>query len=105
MIVNTNSIVQHLTQIKNGIMIMSMSITPAKKDYSWNPTSTYICENSWYLQSIVHDSVIVCDEILNVTNSISTNVTNTIARSKMSTDSINPDDKKIRYKIMPTCVY
>ena len=48
-----------------------------KKDYSWNP-NTCICENSRHLESILDDSVIVCDEIINVAESVSTNVTNTI---------------------------
>ena len=52
-----------------------------KKDYSWNP-STCICENSKYLESIADDSVIVYDEIINVTDSVSTNVT--ILHQKMS---------------------
>ena len=61
-----------------------------KKNYSLNP-STCICENNAYFKSIVDNSVIVCDEIINVTDSVSTNV--------MSTVSINADDKKVRYKM------
>ena len=49
-------------------------IVLVKKDYSWNP-STCICESSKYLKSIVDDSVTVCDEIINVTESVSRNVT------------------------------
>ena len=49
-----------------------------KRDYSWNP-STCISENRRYLKSIVHNSVIVCDKIMNGTNNASTNVTNTIS--------------------------
>ena len=48
-----------------------------KQYYSWNP-STCICENSRYLKSIVDDSVIVHDEVINVTDIASTNVTNTL---------------------------
>ena len=34
-----------------------------KKSYIWNP-STYTCENGKYLGSIIDDSVITCDEII-----------------------------------------
>ena len=61
-----------------------------KKDYSWNP-SIFICENNKYLKSIVNDSVIVCDEIINVTGSVSTNGLS--ALSKIS------DNKNVRYKM------
>ena len=69
-----------------------------KKDYSWNP-NTCICENSNYLKSIVDDSVIVYDEIINVTESVSTNVTITTLTNFTSSVSINSDDKKVRYKM------
>ena len=39
-----------------------------KKNYGWN-SSTCICENSRYLKSIVDDSVVVCNEIINVGDS------------------------------------
>ena len=39
-----------------------------QKDYSWNP-SICICEISRYLKSIVDESVTVCIEIINVTDS------------------------------------
>ena len=55
-----------------------------KKDYSWNP-SACVCEKSKYLKRIVDDSVIVCDYILNVTDSVSINVTNAISRNVTST--------------------
>ena len=69
-----------------------------KKDYSFN-SSKYICDNNKYLESIVDKSVTLCDEIINVTDSVSTNVTNTIAEIVMSTVPINFDDKKVRYKM------
>ena len=40
-----------------------------------------------------------CDEIISVTNSVSTNVTNTISTIVTSIVSINSDHKKIRYKM------
>ena len=58
--------------------------------------NTCICENSKYLKSIVENSVI-CDEIVSVTDSVSTNVTNMISTNVMSTVSINSFDKKVRY--------
>ena len=67
MIVNANSIVQYVIQIKNGILkhvnLNVKIIASAKKDYSWNP-STYICENSKYLKSIADTSVTEYDEIV-----------------------------------------
>ena len=57
-----------------------------EKDRSWNATIC-ICENSRYLKSVVDNSVILCDEIINVTASVSTNVTSTV--------SIIPNDKKL----------
>ena len=43
-----------------------------EKDYIWNP-ATCSCENDKYLASIIDDSVITCDEIIEETNSIPTN--------------------------------
>ena len=34
-----------------------------KKDYIWNPY-TWRCKNSKYLTSIIDDSVITCDDII-----------------------------------------
>ena len=48
------------------------------KDYAWNP-NTCACKIGAYLKSTVDDSVILCDEILNVTDAV----------------SINSDDKKV----------
>ena len=63
------------------------------KKYCWN-CSTWICEIIRYLKSIVDDSVIMCNEIISVTNISSTNVTNTLPVNVMSTVSINSDHKK-----------
>ena len=41
------------------------TITLPKRYYSWNP-SKCICGNNKHLKSIVGDSVIVCDEIINI---------------------------------------
>ena len=36
-----------------------------EKDYVWNP-ATWSCENGKYLASVIDDSMISCDEIINV---------------------------------------
>ena len=43
-----------------------------EKDYIWNP-ATCSCENEKYLASIIDDSVITCDEIIEETKTIPTN--------------------------------
>ena len=69
-----------------------------KKGYRWNP-STRICENSMHLKNIVDDSVIVCDEIKIIIDSVSTNVTNSILENVTSTVTINFDNKNVSYKM------
>ena len=44
-----------------------------QKNYSWNP-KTCICKNSKYLKGIVDDLEIACDEVIYVTDIVSTNV-------------------------------
>ena len=51
-----------------------------KKLYNWNRT-TCICMNGKYLRSIIDNSVIMCDEIINTVRNVSTTVT-----SNLSTD-------------------
>ena len=74
MIANANSIVQHVIQIKNGIMIHTNTsvksiVCTCKKDYSLNP-STCICENGNYLKGIGDSSVIMYDKIINAADSM-----------------------------------
>ena len=73
------------------------SIVRVKKDYSWNP-STYIGENSKYLKGIDDTLVIVCDEIINATDSVSTNVTSIISTNVRSTMAENCNNEKLIYK-------
>ena len=73
-----------------------------KKDYSCNP-STYTCENGTNLKSIADTSVIMYDEVINVTGSVLTNVINTISKNITVTSSINSNDKKVVYKM--DCLY
>ena len=68
------------------------------KGYSWNP-STCLCENGKYLKSIADTLVSVCDEIINATDNVSTNVTNTIPTNFMSIVSTNVHSKKVGYKM------
>ena len=85
MIVNANSIVQHVIQIKNGIMkhvdVSVKIIINAKKIIV-----AYICENDECLKGIADESVITCNETIVITNNIQTNVASNV--------SINSDDKK-----------
>ena len=86
MIVNANSVVPHVIQIKKGnkktCKCQCKNYRKCKEDHSWNP-GICICENSKYLKSIADASVIECDEIISVwilyhqkkTNTMTTNVT------------------------------
>ena len=85
---------------------MSVKSIVRVKYYSWNH-SIYICENSRYLINSVDNSVTLCDEIMyatdsvstNVTNTVPTDITNTISINVTSNVSINSDDSKVRYKM------
>ena len=57
--------------------------TCVQNDYIWNP-STCTCEGGKYLESIIDDSVIMCDEIIDAVPSEPT-----------KTMPINFNDKKI----------
>lgn len=61
-----------------------------------NPNAR-IFENSRYLKSIVDESVIMCDVGVSVMDRVSTNVT--IPTNVTRTVSINPDNRKVIYKI------
>ena len=90
MIVNANTIVQRAIEIriKNGIM----------KDVKVSVESI-VCAKNRYLKSIVDNSVIVCNEIVSITDSVSTNVISSVPANVTSNVSINSDNKKIRYKM------
>ena len=93
-IVNTNSIVQHVTQIKNGTMKhanMSVKIViSTEKIKVWTLTDLFM-----KLASIVDESVIMCNEVLNITSNIPANL-----KSVVSTDF---DDKNVIHK-MNSCI-
>ena len=48
-----------------------------------------------YLANSIYDPVIMCDEIVNAADSVSTNVANNISANVMSTVSINSDNEKV----------
>ena len=52
-----------------GVSVKSI-IYVKKKNYIWNPT-TCSCENGKYLASIIDNSVITCDEIIDAEATIS----------------------------------
>ena len=93
-IVNTNSIVQHVTQIKNGIMkdanMSVKTVIITEKIKVWTLADLFM-----KLASIVDESVIMCNEVLNITSNIPTNL-----KSVVSTDF---DDKNVRHK-MNCCI-
>ena len=80
---------QHVIPIENRIMINVnvgvKIIVRAEKNFSWNP-STYIYQNGKYLKTSADISVIVFNEIINATDSLSTNA---------STDFHNFQESKI----------
>ena len=75
MIANANSIVQHVTQIKNRIA------KHANMNLKISNSSTCICENTTYFKIISDASKIVWNEIISVTDTVSAEITNTIATS------------------------
>ena len=95
MIVNANSIVQHVIQIKKWnnktCQCECKNYRQSKKDYSWNP-STCTYENSKYLKSVVDTSVITYDGIISLMDIVSTKNANTI----VTNISINYQSEKIR---------
>ena len=41
------------------------------KHYIWNP-ATYTCENGEYIASIIYDSVVTCDQVIEETKTVPT---------------------------------
>ena len=66
---NLNLMVENKFPIKSGIMITvdvsTKKLKYVKKIYIWNP-SAYSCKNGKYLASIIDDSVITCDEVIDM---------------------------------------
>ena len=64
--VNVNFIVENVIQIRSGIMVnvdVSVKNIICEKDYIWNH-ATCSCKNGKYLENILDNSVITCDEII-----------------------------------------
>ena len=80
-----------------SVNVSRKTYSMCKKDYNWNP-STYICENDKNIKYIADTSVIVRNEFINATGSVSISVTNIIPINVTTTISINSDLKKVRYK-------
>ena len=90
MIVNANSIVQHVIQIKNGIIIhVNVNVKKyrsCKEHCSWNP-STCISGNT---------SLIEYDEVIIVGDIVSRKKKNTVATNVTSTASTNCHSKTVK---------
>ena len=54
---------ENVTQINSGIMVNVDESHVCEKDYVWNPV-TCSCENEKYLASIMDDSAITCNEVI-----------------------------------------
>ena len=52
-----------------------------KKDYIWNP-ATCSCKNGKYLASIIDNSVITCNEVINTTKTFATKTIPTDSKEK-----------------------
>ena len=93
MIVDANSIVEHVIHTKKKrnnetCQWERKNYCICKKNYTWK-SSTCISKNGKYLKSIASNSIIACDEIINATYSVSTNLTNSIPANVRKTISIN----------------
>ena len=78
--VNVDLMEKNLLQINVGIKInvdVSLKTSVCEKDYIWNP-STCSCENGKYLASIMDDSAIMCDEIIDLEAKLNDEETKTI---------------------------
>ena len=79
--VNINLMVENIIQIQSQIMI-NADTSPKKhiceKDYIWNP-ATCSCKNGKYLASIIDNSVIMCDEIMDAKSKSNNKETKTVS--------------------------
>ena len=74
--VNVNLLVENITQIKSSVTInadVSVKIrrNVCEKKIIWN-ASTCTCENGKYSGSIIRDSVVTCDKVIEVSKIIPT---------------------------------
>ena len=86
-IVNLNSVVQLVFQIKSGITknvnVNAKIFISVKKDYNWN-SSSCIWENSNNLNNATDTSVTKCNKNVVVIHNLSTKKTNTIVANATS---------------------
>ena len=68
------------------------------KDYIHNP-ATCTCENSKYVGNIIDDSVITCDEFIEVTKSTSTKTVLTKSDSRKTTPAKAVPTKTVLIKV------
>ena len=79
--VNINLMVENVIQIQSQIMInadRSAEKHICEKDYIWNP-ATCSCKNGKYLASIIDNSVITCDEIIDTESKSNNKETKTVS--------------------------
>ena len=102
MIVNANSIVEHVIQIKNGIIKqvnVNVKIIISMKKVIVGILAYVFAKIVKYLKSVTDTSVTKHDEIVIFMDIVSTKKTNTIATNVTSTASINclKKSKKLLY--------
>ena len=74
--------VANTTWIKSGIIVIVYMCVNNQRNIMCTEKiifATCSCKNSKYLGSIIDDSVIMCDEVINVGNYVSTNVTSAVS--------------------------
>ena len=101
MIVNANWMVQHVIQVKNRIMVnvnASIKSIARAKNIIVGILEHLFVRVLAISYSIIDNLVIVCDGIINATDSVLTNKTNTAPINATITTSINSENKYVRYK-------
>ena len=102
MVVNANSIVHHVIQIKNGIIKhvnVNIKIIASAKKIIVGILAHVLVTTVSIKKAVSNSSVIACDEVISVMDIVSTKMTKTIATNVTSTSSINCHSNKVRYKI------
>ena len=98
-ILNANSVVQHVNQIKKWMIKhvnVNVKIIINVKKIIFRILAHVFVRRVKYLKTITDTSVTECDNVIIVINNVSTKKTNTIATNITSTASINFYSKKVR---------
>ena len=98
-ILNANSVVQHVNQIKKRMIKhvnVNVKIIISVKKIIFRILAHVFVRRVKYLKTITDTSVTECDNVIIVFNNVSTKKTNTIATNITSTASINFHSKKVR---------